>query len=221
MCIRDSIDFFFFQAEDGIRDLVRSRGLGDVYKRQDPNTMNLQFSIPGTAVPGVYDLVVTTTDTLFIGSNLQTYTLPASFTITPPDGFISGKVYFDANLNGVFDTGETPLTSQYLTLTPGNVSATTDANGDYTFGVMNGIYTITWNRTSGISYLLSSDSASYTVTTVSYTHLRAHETVLDLVCRLLLEKKKNTTPTRPYIINTLKDITQLQTDICHPIYESS
>ena len=28
------IVFFFFQAEDGIRDLVRSRGLGDVYKRQ-------------------------------------------------------------------------------------------------------------------------------------------------------------------------------------------
>jgi len=26
--------FFFFQAEDGIRELVRSRGLGDVYKRQ-------------------------------------------------------------------------------------------------------------------------------------------------------------------------------------------
>ena len=29
MCI-----VFFFQAEDGIRYLVRSRGLGDVYKRQ-------------------------------------------------------------------------------------------------------------------------------------------------------------------------------------------
>ena len=29
--------------------------------------------------------------------------------------------------------------------------------------------------------------------TVSYTHLRAHETVLELVCRLLLEKK-NTRP---------------------------
>src|SRR5665811_1004646 len=27
------------------------------------------------------------------------------------------------------------------------------------------------------------------VVAVSYTHLRAHETVLDLVCRLLLEKK--------------------------------
>ena len=27
---------------------------------------------------------------------------------------------------------------------------------------------------------------------VSYTHLRAHETVLDLVCRLLLEKNRDT-----------------------------
>ena len=29
-----SVSCFFCQAEDGIRDLVRSRGLGDVYKRQ-------------------------------------------------------------------------------------------------------------------------------------------------------------------------------------------
>ena len=29
-----------------------------------------------------------------------------------------------------------------------------------------------------------------TDTSVSYTHLRAHETRHDLVCRLLLEKKK-------------------------------
>ncbi len=28
------IVFFFFQAEDGIRDCLLSRGLGDVYKRQ-------------------------------------------------------------------------------------------------------------------------------------------------------------------------------------------
>ena len=36
--------------------------------------------------------------------------------------------------------------------------------------------------------------ASNTVTTtaVSYTHLRAHETGRNLVCRLLLEKKKTT-----------------------------
>ena len=29
--------FFFFQAEDGIRDAQESRGLGDVYKRQVHN----------------------------------------------------------------------------------------------------------------------------------------------------------------------------------------
>ena len=33
----------------------------------------------------------------------------------------------------------------------------------------------------------------YNSEAVSYTHLRAHETVLDLVCRLLLEKKKKKT----------------------------
>ena len=33
MCLYLSC-LFFFQAEDGIRALVRSRGLGDVYKRQ-------------------------------------------------------------------------------------------------------------------------------------------------------------------------------------------
>ena len=39
---------------------------------------------------------------------------------------------------------------------------------------------------------LQRDSEFYrdAVEPVSYTHLRAHETVLDIVCRLLLEKKQ-------------------------------
>ena len=37
---------------------------------------------------------------------------------------------------------------------------------------------------------------------VSYTHLRAHETVLDLVCRLLLEKKKST---KTHMLSRLPD----------------
>ena len=37
-------------------------------------------------------------------------------------------------------------------------------------------------------------NTEYHAVPVSYTHLRAHETVLELVCRLLIEKKtKNTT----------------------------
>ena len=34
VCVVCCFFVFFFQPEDGIRDLVRSRGLGDVYKRQ-------------------------------------------------------------------------------------------------------------------------------------------------------------------------------------------
>ena len=36
---------FFFQAEDGIRDLVRSRGLGDVYKRQSFTAWGVAFYV--------------------------------------------------------------------------------------------------------------------------------------------------------------------------------
>ena len=36
----------FFQAEDGIRDLVRSRGLGDVYKRQILGMTMLDRNVP-------------------------------------------------------------------------------------------------------------------------------------------------------------------------------
>ena len=51
---------FFFQAEDGIRDLVRSRGLGDVYKRQAlilPTEARPRFSDPffSEFVAGVVD----------------------------------------------------------------------------------------------------------------------------------------------------------------------
>ena len=43
---------FFFQAEDGIRDLVRSRGLGDVYKRQEQvNKMTKNNIIVGGMIP--------------------------------------------------------------------------------------------------------------------------------------------------------------------------
>ena len=38
---------FFFQAEDGIRYLVRSRGLGDVYKRQVDHSAKGNFRALG------------------------------------------------------------------------------------------------------------------------------------------------------------------------------
>ena len=44
--------FCFFQAEDGIRDLVRSRGLGDVYKRQRRERAQLRRHL-GAAAPAL------------------------------------------------------------------------------------------------------------------------------------------------------------------------
>ena len=37
--------FFFFQAEDGIRDAQESRGLGDVYKRQPERSEYNNFAV--------------------------------------------------------------------------------------------------------------------------------------------------------------------------------
>jgi len=48
---------FFFQAEDGIRDLVRSRGLGDVYKRQKhPEYEDYKEWLPKGFKPHVFPL---------------------------------------------------------------------------------------------------------------------------------------------------------------------
>ena len=40
---------FFFQAEDGIRDRIPSRGLGDVYKRQKPDMRTVLHFHPALA----------------------------------------------------------------------------------------------------------------------------------------------------------------------------
>ena len=48
---------FFVQAEDGIRDLVRSRGLGDVYKRQRTLRMSEWQVVWEVIILGKIDLV--------------------------------------------------------------------------------------------------------------------------------------------------------------------
>ena len=49
------LNVFFFQAEDGIRDLVRSRGLGDVYKRQLQVMQTVNIDIGGHSLPFLFD----------------------------------------------------------------------------------------------------------------------------------------------------------------------
>ena len=52
------------------------------------------------------------------------------------------------------------------------------------------IHAYVWDIATGQQYDLHPAAALSGSSAVSYTHLRAHETVLDLVCRLLLEIKK-------------------------------
>mgnify|MGYP003380730180 CR=1 FL=1 len=48
---------FFFQAEDGIRDLVRARGLGDVYKRQPLYAYAMSEPRPVTITSGAVNVL--------------------------------------------------------------------------------------------------------------------------------------------------------------------
>ena len=98
----------------------------------------------------------------------------------------------------VYDTdrsradGESPTTKYTYTVSrtaPSVVKTETLNNGrEYTDSYL--IYDGLLRTRQVQSHAASSYSDRVVKETVSYTHLRAHETVLDLVCRLLLEKKK-------------------------------
>ena len=62
---------------------------------------------------------------------------------------------------------------------------------DRAFGVLIGRYQNMVQTVTGRVMRNRMDAEEVTQDAVSYTHLRAHETVLDLVCRLLLEIKKD------------------------------
>ena len=68
---------FFFQAEDGIRDLVRSRGLGDVYKRQDMPRVSSTKSLSGHSLgaagvqEAIYALLMMRDDFICASANIE------------------------------------------------------------------------------------------------------------------------------------------------------
>ena len=65
------LSFFFFQAEDGIRDAQESRGLGDVYKRQAMNRLDLR----GLPMPEPLQRALHAADALEPGQALQVLSL--------------------------------------------------------------------------------------------------------------------------------------------------
>ena len=164
--------FFFFQAEDGIRDLVRSRGLGDVYKRQILEYLNGQ-------------LMTHTAGQVFVTAFLAMIDLDAHTLVYSNAGHNPPVMRMpDSAVTELEHSGDIPLGIL--------------ANWTYTERTL-GIErdTVLWLYTDGVVETRSAEGEAFgeqrlhDAIPVSYTHLRAHETVLDLVCRLLLEKKKH------------------------------
>ena len=90
--------------------------------------------------------------------------------------------FFSAYTDGMLE----PLRLRVVDALSSETSATLSTNGPG--GIQAGFFPC---ESDGLTlYLLVPASSDVLYNPVSYTHLRAHETVLDLVCRLLLEKKK-------------------------------
>ena len=220
---------FFFQAEDGIRDLVRSRGLGDVYKRQvlDRLAELVLKPVDGSGGKGIV-----------IGPAASTAQLDAvrARIQANPRGWIAQPV---VQLSTVPTLVGGQLAPRHVDLRPFAVN-----DGSSVWVLPGGLTRValgegqlivnssqgggskdTWvlanhevgdvepipaprARPAAASSVVHPQARSVAIQhsehsqveqqqqqqqqPVSYTHLRAHETVLDLVCRLLLEKKKNT-----------------------------
>ncbi len=73
--------------------------------------------------------------------------------VVQPSNSISGFVYVDANDNGVFDSGELPISGASLSLTgPVNRSTTTGTDGSYRFTALpDGVYSVTENQVAGFA----------------------------------------------------------------------
>ena len=74
-------------------------------------------------------------------------------------------------------------------------------------------YIINNNKMSGLDYELAKvifNKAGITVKSVSYTHLRAHETLMNLVCRLLLEKTTTKQNRQAHKLNRIPTFLMIQ-----------
>ena len=193
----------FFQAEDGIRDLVRSRGLGDVYKRQgdrcvlDELLRHKQMDAgearhhlaaylfrgedvfkPLVALSGGERGRLALAILTLEGSNFLVLDEPTNHLDIPAR----------EALQEVLDafTG-TILVVSHDRFLIGQLATQIWELRDGKMEVFKGTYREYMLRQSAT---VATSTRAAPATAVSYTHLRAHETVLDLVCRLLLEKKK-------------------------------
>ncbi len=127
----------------------------------DDFNFTVDFPINTSVPTGIYDLFVSYFDnSTFLFVDL---TLPSAVTIGNPTGNITGHVFEDLNQNGIQEPAEPPLSSMMIKIMPGNYTINTNANGDYSFAVNNGTYTISYQGTPADRLYLTTP-ASHTVT---------------------------------------------------------
>ena len=167
----------FFQAEDGIRDLVRSRGIGDVYKRQAQG-VELVSNVCRHRQAVMLKGRGHTRRNIVCPLHRWTYDLHGKLVGAPhfaEDPCLNLRSYPVQNWHGLlFEQNGRDVVADLSGLGP---AAELDFSG-YVFD-------------RAVQH--ECDYNWKTFIAVSYTHLRAHETVLDLVCRLLLEKNNDNT----------------------------
>src|SRR5678810_1100523 len=95
--------FFFFQAEDGIRDFCLSRGLGDVYKRQSP-----AVALPHTTAAG--QSIVVLAGQVIDGAVISLTVIVALQVDVLPQSSVALQIL-------VFTTGQVPLALVLTTVT--------------------------------------------------------------------------------------------------------
>lgn len=147
----------FFRNSGGGSTVYTSSGNISVI---DSSTISIRLSVP--SVTGPYNVYVYNTGSSS-NPNFGYHYLYNALTVIPSTATISGKVYYDSNNNGLYDSGEPPLAGQQVHLMPDDAYAITDNNGNYSIGATFGNHTISMGTPNG-QLALGSGPASYTFT---------------------------------------------------------
>lgn len=100
------------------------------------------YTVSAPAVSGYTQTTAASAPVTISNANVS---VSFGYALIPVVFSISGIIYNDANLNGTQDVGELGIASATVKLN-GTITATTDANGNYTFGGLSaGMYTVTPN----------------------------------------------------------------------------
>ncbi len=100
------------------------------------------YTVSAPAVSGYTQTTAASAPVTISNANVS---VSFGYALIPATFSISGIIYNDVNLNGMQDVGELGIASATVKLN-GTITATTDANGNYTFSGLNaGMYTVTPN----------------------------------------------------------------------------